>query len=533
MELSGPPTPGDTNSGGTNSGGTNSGGGISMPMVKYTTNDLYLQIAPASNGTPGSLVIYTPWYVTNGVYHVLTTTNLAPPIAWQRFTNTAPGQTNIPLPNTNDPQRFFALGCTNSSAGTDFWFAYLANGGQPNLSLYISSQETAVGTVIMPGLSLTNSFSLAPGTATNINLTSAAAMLNWDEITTNGIYIVSSAPVSVYGLAYELGASDSFAAYPTPMLGTEYLLMARPSYVSQDFSSQFAIVGTASNTTVNIFPSATADLATNTGSNTLTITLQPGSTYEIYSRNDYDDVTGTIITSDHPIAVFAGANRAYVPDGDTTSANPLVQEQIPVAAWGTQALSLSFGRPGGGSFRILSVTNTTVVITTNNGVLTANVTGGQPYDVILDGPIEFQANNPIQVAQFALGGDYLNYNRGFGDPCEILLPPAGHYLTSYTIASGTNDGITGAFDFNYLNLIVAQSATSNTFVDDTNVASSNFVAIGGSGYAAARISVPQGSTNTIRSSQPVQVQVYGFASWTNGFGGYDAYGYIGGLLSFP
>ena len=30
--------------GGTNSGGTNSGGGINMPMVKYTTNDLWLEM---------------------------------------------------------------------------------------------------------------------------------------------------------------------------------------------------------------------------------------------------------------------------------------------------------------------------------------------------------------------------------------------------------------------------------------------------------------------------------------------------------
>ena len=427
----------------------------------------------------------------------------------------------------------FALGCTNSSAGTDFWFAYLINFGPDaaNLSLYISSQETAVGTVILPGLSLTNSFSLAPGTATNINLTNAAAILNWDEIASNGIHIVSSAPVSVYGLAYELGASDAFAAYPTPMLGTEYLLMARPSYVGQDFSSQFAIVGTASNTTVKIFPSATADLATNAGSNTLTITLQPGSTYEIYGRYYYDDVTGTIITSDHPIAVFAGANLAFVPDGGTQAGNPLVQEQIPVASWGTQALALSFGRPAGDSFRVLAAKDSTSV--SINGVFAANLDAGEFFETILAGPVEFLANNPIQVAQFALGADYHHYDDGFGDPCEILLPPTGHYLTSYTIASGTNDGVTGAFDFNYLNLIVAQSAISNTFVDGTNVASTNFVIIGASGYAAARISVPEGNTNTIRSSQPVEVQVYGFASPNNGTYGYDAYGYIGGLSIFP
>ena len=167
-----------------------------------------------------------------------------------------------------------------------------------------------------------------------------------------------------------------------------------------------------------------------------TVTLQPGWTYEINSRNITDDVTGTWITSDKPVAVYAGASVAYVPDSNTASGNPLVQEQLPVAAWGNQALSLSFGRPGGDSYRILSVTNTTVVITTNNVAVTNELTNGQPLDVILDGPVEFQANNPIQVAQISQGADTdTNGPRGtlLGDPCEILLPPTGHYLTAYAV----------------------------------------------------------------------------------------------------
>ena len=96
-------------------------------------------------GMPSNLLIHTPWYVTNGVYNVLTTTNLAPPIAWQWFTNTASGQTNITLTNTTEPQRFFALGATNSSAGTDFWVAFMATAapndvGDGGWGLYISSQ---------------------------------------------------------------------------------------------------------------------------------------------------------------------------------------------------------------------------------------------------------------------------------------------------------------------------------------------------------------------------------------------------------
>ena len=88
----------------------------------------------------------------------------------------------------------------------------------------------------------------------------------------------------------------------------------------------------------------------------------------------------------------------------------------------------------------------------------------------------------------------------------------------------TNTIVTPAavFDENYLNLIVAQSATNSTLVDGAFVAVTNFVAIGSSGYYGARLSVTNGM-HTVSSSQPVGVEVYGF-------GYYDAYGYFGGII---
>ena len=202
-----------------------------------------------------------------------------------------------------------------------------------------------------------------------------------------------------------------------------------------------------------------------------------------------------------------------MPDAYHQAANPLVQEQLPVEAWGNQVLALSFGRPGATAIASSASTNTTVVITTTNGVLTNNLAAGQPYDAILDGPVQFQASNPIQVAQFAQGGD--ETDNGIGDPCEILLPSTGHYLTSCTVAIPTNDYVTGDFDTNFLNVIVPQSAIATTIMDGvaiTNFAPlANFEQVGSSDYSAARIPVAPGSTHTISSSQPVEVEVYGFA----------------------
>jgi hypothetical protein len=76
---------------------------------------------------------------------------------------------------------------------------------------------------------------------------------------------------------------------------------------------------------------------------------------------------------------------------------------------------------------------------------------------------------------------------------------------------------------NFLNLIVAQSAITNTLVDGSSIAATNFVVIGTSGYYGAQITVTNSGAYTVISSQPVGVEVYGF-------GINDAYGYFGGMV---
>jgi hypothetical protein len=112
------------------------------------------------------------------------------------------------------------------------------------------------------------------------------------------------------------------------------------------------------------------------------------------------------------------------------------------------------------------------------------------------------------------------------DPSEILLPSTGYYLETNIVVTLTNDlpyQVIGDFDENYMNLIVPQSAISTTFVDGVNVAATNFMAIGASGYYGAQLTVTYGGTHTIICSKPVGIEVYGF-------GYQDAYGYFSGVV---
>jgi hypothetical protein len=526
-------------------GGTNiwQGGGPTFNGRTPGTNDLWLQILSVSNST-ARLVIHPPWNVNNGIYELLYCTNLAPPISWQWLLRTAPGQTNLMVFNASDPQGFYRLEVPTDSTGTDYWLAFpLMYDAAGDMSLYISSPVGAMGSVTIPGLGITNVFSVAAGAVTEVTISNDAMLINdFDDPPENkGIHVTASQPVSVYGMYYEAQTSGAFTGYPTPLLGTNYWIMA---YQPSDNYSEFAIVATADNTKVKITPSPTANLYGGE-SGPYQIILMQGQTYQNgTSGPDYmTDVTGTRIGSDKPIAVFAGANGTRVPDSRTLAGNPLIQEQLPVETWGTEAVALSFaGRTNGDSYRILAAYSNTVVTisgqvvtpldesaspwtaTTSNEVVVVVITNaGEFYDIIVDGPVEFTASHPIQVAQFANGAASDHGVAPFeGDPCEILLPPTGHYLCTNVVYTLPNDGITGGFDTNFLKIIVAQSAISNTLVDSSVVAATNFVVIGTSGYCGAQVPVTNG-VHTVTSSQPVWVEAYGWGS-------YDAYSYFSGIV---
>jgi adhesin/invasin len=281
------------------------------------------------------------------------------------------------------------------------------------------------------------------------------------------------------------------------------------------YSSQLSIVATTNNTTVTITPSATASLVGHSG--TYTETLQQGQTYEIDCSANSDDVTGTQITSDNPIAVFAGANLAHVPL-DSAYGNPLTEEQLPTAQWGMEALSMGFAqRVNGDTYRVLAINTNTIIFT--NGVIAGTNQAGQFLEFVIKGPVVFQSTQPVQVAHFQNGADFDGASNLQGDPAEILIPPAGDYLVTNLVATPT---YSGGFTHTYINLIVMSSAITNTSLDNMAVAVTNFVPIGTSGYFGARLLVTN-SVHTVTSSQPVGVEVYGM-------GEADAFGYFGGVV---
>ena len=256
---------------------------------------------------------------------------------------------------------------TADNMGNDFWIAIPENvTAAASLSLYISASVNTTGTVDIPGLGWTQNFNVTAGMVTGVSLPMSAQANLDDGIENKGIHVTSVAEVAVYGLSEEDAITDAFLALPTDVLGTEYVVMAYGNAIAGGFNlegSQFSVAATQNATTLTITPSVTT--GTRTAGVPYNITLDQGEVYTL-TNNTWGptwDLTGTIITSDKPVAVFGSHECAFVPD-IYAYCDYLIEQLPPTSSWGQQFVSLPLAtRVGGDTFRFLaSEDNTTVSV---------------------------------------------------------------------------------------------------------------------------------------------------------------------------
>ena len=252
-------------------------------------------------------------------------------------------------------------------------------GGGSSLFLFISGNTATTGTVTVPAIAFSKSFSVTPGVATTVQLPSNAEVDSSDTtIVGGGVHITAGAPVSAYGLNTEQYTTDGFLGLPTSILGTSYLVEGYQG----GYGSQFAVVGTQNSTKVTITPSATTGAYT--AGVPYVVTLNTGDVYQLIDDND-TDLSGTSITSSAPVAVMAGNSCADVPVG-YSACNTLAEEMTPIDTWGTDFLTEPLATRSGDTFRFMASTDGTTVDV--NGSTVATLNSGQFYETILTAAFE-------------------------------------------------------------------------------------------------------------------------------------------------
>ena len=157
------------------------------------------------------------------------------------------------------------------------------------------------------------------------------------------------------------------------------------------------MVGTQDNTSVTIDPSE--NVGSYTAGTPYTVNLNQGQVYQLGDDGN-GDLSGTSITSNNPVAVFAGNSCADVPS-DQAACNTITEEMTPTQTWGTNFLTEPLATRSGDTFRFMASENGTTVKVNGSSVATLNA--GQLYETILTSASEVTSNNPIQVMQYSNG----------------------------------------------------------------------------------------------------------------------------------
>ncbi len=394
------------------------------------------------------------------------------------------------------------------SPATTYVVAFPANtpdaSEPPTLRLLITPDGAAADGTISYG-AVTRAFSASPGQTTEVDLPATLAVTS-DEIAEDlGVTIESSEPITVVALDAVPGSSDAAVVRPLTALGTHYVVAAWP-VGARRVSSDAVIVAPFDGTTV------TLRSGRNSSRNIL---LDHGQTWRLHS--DTGDVTGTILLSNNPIAVFAGTASGTVPHDSAiavVAASFMVDQLMPVSRWDTAAIVVPHPSPSldwNNRYRVVAAFDSTVVRV--NSLNRAWLDAGEYFELPINESKLISATAPIEVLQYEMSP----HDTAHGDPFMMPVPPMAQYRSRYTIVVPS----TGTLDEHYLLLTVPASQKRSLRLDGQRLPDTLFFVYNGpSAYSYGLQRVDTGvHTVTSASDTPFGLMVCGY-------GPNDSYGYM-------
>ncbi|MEW6161281.1 MAG: HYR domain-containing protein, partial [Verrucomicrobiota bacterium] len=278
--------------------------------------------------------------------------------------------------------------------------------------------------------------------------------------------------------------------------------------------TQFALVATEDGTTVFIRPSVETE--GHAAGVVYTLTMNRGETYQLRNRNDAPaDLSGTLVASDKPIAVFGSHQCANLPSNNTFFCDYLVEHLVPIERAGTLFFAVPLkNRTNGDTYRFWALADDTVVRV--NGVVVATIDRYEFHEQLIFGRAKLTSNKPMLVNLYANSADHDLPPAVNADPFMVVLPHAGQFLSQQVVCT-PDEGFTE----NYLNVIAPNAVVGTLTLDGAAVPAAQFQPIPGSGYSGAQLSVTPGA-HRLSASLPFAVVAYGWAE-------YESYGFPAGM----
>ncbi len=464
---------------------------------------------------------------------------------------------------TNNPVYAASSQDIISSEGKEFWLGFPANAfaiqdsyTNTILTLFISSETNTFVSVMAPGIGFYTNCTVIAGVGTVVTIPYTAEALIDEQQEAQGIHIVAQDNISVSGFDYlpyyepdyfAFDSVDGYCGLPLNALGSNYVALACPGSYDYEVGTpncELLIVGTVKNTSVTFTPSVDTTIPDDPYANgpvdffnslsagtTYTTNLNEGQVFQMQAVDE--DLSGTVINSTQPIAVFGGSENAVIPS--ESGYGSFVDEQMPPTnTWGSAFVVVPLERYlSGDMLEIVADVNNTSVYT-NGNLLVAGMTNNQVFEFTNSQPCEITSTRPILVAQYAVGAQFFypsgSSNDRWGAPSMMLVPPVNQFEAAYSIWTPTllsNVDIVQSPPSqpvvwtNYVNIAIANGGTNSLFLDNTNLSSALFTNISGTSFSFAQLQITPGFHHLSSTTS--------FAVFNYGVSGWSSYSYPGGM----
>jgi gliding motility-associated-like protein len=387
----------------------------------------------------------------------------------------------------------------------------------PRFSIVFSSNEPATVTISIPQKGFSASILLNSNeTKEYVFPPSVLYSIGSEIIGKTGIQIISDKKINCQAYHYRMFFSEATKVPSIEELGNRYIILAEDgessTLMNQSRKSGFVVAATKDQTTLQIIPSERT-LGLLPAGVPHQVVLNKGETYQIESQ---DDLSGTEIISDNPVAVFSGAVRGTLcPHNPSAFADShMFDLNLPVTNWGQLYYAVPFEGSGISYLKVVASQDNTLIRSAGE---TYTLNKNEYRLISFSNPLEIESNVPFGAGIFH-GSAQCN-NNDKGDPNFMILYP----VTSKINRAGFYSSDTRYTYDHYLTMIVPGAGADKVYLDGQKV--ENFLPVGGrNGYMYKSMQITPEYHNIVSDSN--------FTAYVYGKAYLDAYTYsIGEIIT--
>lgn len=325
-----------------------------------------------------------------------------------------------------------------------------------------------------------------------------------NQVLDEAMLVYANNPISAYFYAADCGVSDATHLLDTSALGTRYRVLNWNRATSMRKTLEMSFTAINDGTIVTVTPSASANHPSNSP---FEIQLGKGQSY-IYQVADNNEMTGTVIESNKPVAVFSGAKTANIPFDDPYYGHLLTQLP-PIKHWASEYVIPKTANAGaaGNVVRILSDQDGNDIFV--NGEKVAALDAGEFYQYDFSGDLSIKSKYPSLVGQFMKSGGTTTWGY-LGAPAFAFIPGIEQAKRGYKFVARAYSYVAEEY---HVNVAILSAALPSLLLNNNSIDTTDFRSIQGTAYSAGNVLVPTG-VGTISASVPFVATLSGFGHQT-------------------